>query len=178
MKYQKNQQSKNENHEIWKDIAGYEGLYQISTMGRIKSFVFGAGKILNPGASGYDYKKVTLCKNGEHRHVNIHALVAKSFIGNCPKNKEVRHLNGKGTDNRLSNLKYGTRSENNLDKFLHGTDNNGSRNHMAKLCEVDVLKMRGIRKTTGLSYEKIAKLFNITAMTAYRAITKQSWRYV
>lgn len=97
--------------EIWKDIGGYEGVYQISNLGRVKSFKFNSEKVLiNKTSSNYDM--VALCLNGVVKYFTNHRLVAIAFLHN-PENKEqVNHKNGIKSDNRLENLEWCTRSEN------------------------------------------------------------------
>lgn len=119
--------------EIWKDIPGYEGRYQASTMGRIRSVDrtitqigrFGRpftrrikGKILRPGRSKSGHLSVVL-GHGAHGS-QVHQLVLLTFLGPVPKGMEVRHLNGDPADNRIENLVYGTRTENILDVYAIG----------------------------------------------------------
>lgn len=121
--------------EIWKDIPGYEGRYQASTEGQIRSldrYVKGKchytgnefdrkikGRILRPGQ---------FCKSGHisvvlgHGAVGspVHQLIMLTFVGKPPEGMEVLHINGNPKDNRLSNLRYGTRTENILDVYKQG----------------------------------------------------------
>lgn len=110
--------------EIWKDVKGYEGFYQVSNTGRVKSldrtiyFSDGrirkyAGQILNRNSkTSSGYKQCILKVNGISKYAYIHRLVAETFIEN-PKNKrEVNHINGNKDDNRVENLEWVTASEN------------------------------------------------------------------
>jgi hypothetical protein len=110
--------------EVWKDIEGYEGLYQISNQGRVKSLAkshrYGSkeDKILKSGKTikqrnGLDYPRVCLSKYGNTIVYQIHRLVAISFIPN-PLNKDtVNHMNGIKNDNRVDNLEWATMKEQN-----------------------------------------------------------------
>lgn len=119
--------------ERWKDIPGYEGRYQVSDHGRVRSvdrYVrlvtlqagetkrLARGKILRPGRSGpFGHVTVALGKGNSQC---VHSLVALAFIGPRPKDQDVAHLNGDGGDNRLANLAYASRRENNLHMAGHG----------------------------------------------------------
>jgi HNH endonuclease/NUMOD4 motif len=114
---------------MWKDIPGWEGFYQASTGGVVRSVDRKAagrhgltryrGRELIPGRGKYPLVKLT--KSGRKMHEYVHRLVARTFLGVCPAGLEVRHLNGDGKDSRLANLQYSTRQENMNDRIVHGT---------------------------------------------------------
>lgn len=155
--------------EIWKDIPGYEGKYQASTEGRIRSLdreVGGIchftgkpfrrrikGKILRPGK---------YCKNGHLSVVlghgtpgkPVHQLIMRTFVGKPPKGMEVLHNNGNPTDNRLKNLRYGTRSDNILDVYRQG-------GRWRKLSVDDVYDIR-FELMCGFSGRQIAKKHEVS----------------
>ena len=96
--------------EIWKDIEGYENLYQVSNLGRVKSTRTNKIRKLSLGPRGYYACELCVDYNRDNRMV--HNLVAKAFIPN-PENKSlVNHINGIKTDNRVENLEWCTNSEN------------------------------------------------------------------
>ena len=97
--------------EIWKDINGYEGLYQISNLGRVKSFYSGYVKILKLKITN-GYYRIGLRKNGKRKFYQIHRLVYETFIGEIPQGIQVNHINEVKTDNRLENLNLMTPKEN------------------------------------------------------------------
>lgn len=111
--------------EIWRDIAGYEGLYQVSNYGRIKSLerlekTVGAvrqrrrrERILKE-TNIYGYRNVCLANNGYKRTVRVHRIVAKTFIPNPDGKLEVNHIDGNKANNRVDNLEWCTRKENSL----------------------------------------------------------------
>jgi hypothetical protein len=141
------------NHTIerWRDVPGYEKLYQVSDMGRVRSL--GAdknhkGKILKGRiVNKYGHLSVQLCKKCKARSFLIHRLVLLAFVGPCPDGMECRHLDGNHQNNKLKNLKWGTSSENRRDAMKHGTwrpvkgpDNSGSKHGLSKFNEKIIKK--------------------------------------
>lgn len=112
--------------EIWTDIKEYEGLYQVSNVGRVKSFDtkdkldrIRKGRVLKPRRNKTGYLQVTLCKNGKHKTHSLHRLVAESFIPNPENKPQVNHIDEDKTNNMVSNLEWSTSKENSN----HGTRN-------------------------------------------------------
>lgn len=112
--------------EEWRDIEGYEGLYQVSNLGRVRSLdklvrfgsgsvKFMKGRILKPGKRKDGYLQVNLCKDGKHTTFKLQTLVAKTFQDICGEYKdglEIDHRNCVRDDNRATNLRLVTRKEN------------------------------------------------------------------
>lgn len=100
--------------EIWKDIEGYEGCYQVSDLGRVKSLKWGKERILNAGHDGGGYLIVGLCKNGKQKVYKPHQLVAIYFHNHTPCGMKlvVHHKNENITDNRAVNLEIVTNRDN------------------------------------------------------------------
>lgn len=105
--------------EIWKDIPGYEGKYQVSDLGRVKSVPGGkrAGQMLHPGKSSNGYLTVALYKDGRAVSHLVQDLVLAAFIGPKPPGQCTRHKDDVRTHNELSNLCYGTQAENYRDVY-------------------------------------------------------------
>ena len=116
--------------ESWRPVLGYEGLYEVSDLGRVRS-------IPRPGTRGgvmrtwpniHGYLSAGLRRDGcPNTQFNVHALVAEAFIGPRPADAQVRHFDGDQRNNAASNLLYGTQSENELDKVRHGRNRNSAK---------------------------------------------------
>lgn len=92
--------------EIFKDIAGYEGLYQVSNLGRVKSLKYGKERILKPKNNPNGYSTVLLWKKRTYKSFLIHRLVAAAFLQNPNNFSIVNHINQDKKDNRVSNLEW------------------------------------------------------------------------
>lgn len=101
--------------EVWRDIHGYEGLYQVSDLGRVRSITRGGtnGRMLKPD-NCFGYLRYTLCKNNIPTRHRAHRLVAEAFIPNPENKPQLNHINGNKEDNRVDNLEWCTESENQL----------------------------------------------------------------
>lgn len=114
-------------NEVWKDIDGYVGYYQVSNMGNVRSvdrYVSQVnnngdtytrimkGRLLKPRTQNGGYLIVWLCKHGVSKAVTVHRLVASAFIPNTSGYKDINHINGIKIDNRIENIEWCTRSEN------------------------------------------------------------------
>lgn len=97
-------------NEIWVDVVGYEGLYQVSNLGRVKAT---KGNIKSSRMQNSGYRTMDLYKNNVQKTCTVHRLVAIAFLENPHDKPNVNHKNGDKTDNRLINLEWVTVSENN-----------------------------------------------------------------
>ena len=108
--------------EEWRDIEGYEGMYQVSNLGRVRSLdrhvknwvgkKLMKGKMISVCNDGRGYLLVNLWKNNKPKNIRTHRLIAKAFIPNPENKPQINHINGDGTDNRIENLEWCTASEN------------------------------------------------------------------
>ena len=126
-------------NEIWKDIEGYEGIYKISNLGKVKSLsreykhnMFGRKTVIKTSKEkiltiniNQGYEHVVLCKNGKFKQKLLHRLLAKAFIPNPEDKLNINHIDGNGLNNSLENLEWSTQKENvrHAIKYLGAKDN-------------------------------------------------------
>lgn len=173
--------------ETWKDIEGYEGFYQISNFGNVKSVArffplaltsdkvrFRKETLLRPNSDG-GYPKVTLYRNGVGKGYLVHRLVTAAFLGKCEKGIQVCHSDGNPLNNNIQNLRYGDAKENARDRILHGRQLFGENHKKSKLTEKQVLEIRE-KLSKGINQRKIAKDFNVSQSAISMINRKISWK--
>lgn len=170
--------------EIWKQIPDFPR-YEVSTLGRIRSWASsghltdarkGTAHILSGIRRNDGYRTPALRRGGRTFSFRLSRLVLTTFVGKCPKGYQAAHLNGKPNDNRLVNLAWVTRKENQAHRYLHGTALFGELAPWAKLSEQDVIsivKQKGTRTP-----KEIAKAFGVSAWTIYSIYQKKNWRHL
>jgi len=167
--------------EIWKSIANYEGLYEVSNLGRIKSFQRNKERILNPTKLDKSkYLKITLWKNKVQKSYDIHRLVAIAFVKNENNLPEVNHQDTIKHNNFSNNLEWCTRKQNAVHARLNGlmVTRKGSENSFAVLTEKDVLKIRELHSTGKYFVADIARLFSVSFNCAAYAIKRKTWKHI
>jgi hypothetical protein len=172
--------------EQWKDVEGYEGLYQISNLGRVKSLsrttIRRNGspspvkeKILSPSFKA-DYKVLNLCKNGKKVLTRVHILIAKAFIDNPDNQPLVCHKNDIKYDNRLENLYWGNHSTNGFDANNNGIGTRGSANGMAVLNASQVREIRELLETDTVS--NISRKFGVSRGAINDIRNRRNWKHI
>lgn len=167
--------------EIWKDIRGYEGLYQVSNLGRVKSLAWPChhkkSKILKPFNNGRGYSVVCLYTVDAKKKVKkflVHRLVADAFIPNPNKKTDVNHKSGIKTDNSVSNLEWATKSEN----MRHASYTlNAGRHKQRVLCIETGLEFNSVREAgrkTSINYSNII----FAAHGKYKKAGGYHWKYI
>lgn len=175
-------------HEEWKSVPGYEGRYEVSDLGRVRSLDVLApcrggkkswhrGKILRFGytkGSGRGYPYVLLHDGSSGRHrgrtFTVHRLVLTAFIGPRAVGDEARHVNGNPEDCRLANLRWGTSRENKADKIAHGTAS-------VKLQPRDVVEIRA-RLSRGESLASLSRAYGVSPHNIAAIRDNTIWRGV
>ena len=107
--------------EVWKPAADYEGYYEVSNLGRVKSLprrgTTKQERILKPALKRNGYMDICLQKNGKRKYLHVHQVIAKTFIPNPDNKSQVNHIDGDKQNNCVSNLEWNTPSENISHKF-------------------------------------------------------------
>lgn len=124
----------------------------------------------------FGYRTIKLFSDGKEHKRFIHRLVLETFFGPCPKGMQCRHIDGNKLNNHYKNLKWGTCSENQLDRATHGTSNRGEQHGNCKLSVDDVVQIRIFAREFG--YKKTAKMFEISPTNVGHIVRRESWAWL
>lgn len=175
--------------EIWKPVIGFEGFYEVSTHGLVRSLsrqvpTKGGGvrtvptRILRPGVITGGYFGITLHANGKRREATVHMLVAEAFLGPRPSPlHEVNHINAVKPDNRVENLEWVTRQANIAHNVALGINLRGSALPQAKLTEADITPIRR-RVHRGERHAQIALDFGVSKAAISDIARGITWKHV
>lgn len=167
--------------ERWLPVVGYDGRYEVSDMGRVRSTrgLFGP-RLLQGTRRGGRYRRVCLTKDGKQRTPNVHGLVLTAFVGPRPPSMQGCHYDGDFDNNRLTNLRWGTPSENTRDKLRHNRHDPrpGERSNFAKLTELQVKEIRALHATGGLSRTATAAKYGISKSHVGLIVRRKTWAHV
>ena len=167
-------------HEIWRDVVGFEGLYRVSNMGRVKSLFNGDVKIRRAPLCNPGYFSVVLYKDNEVTHIRIHVLVAQAFLPNPENKRYVNHRDGNKRNNRVDNLEWVTPLENAHHAINMGLTKSGCDHPRAKLNEEQVRYIRevcipGDRK---FGFGALARKFGVGVKAIARIYYNERYRNV
>jgi DNA-binding CsgD family transcriptional regulator len=172
--------------EIWKDVVGYEGLYEVSNLGQVRSIRrdIGAGRKGGGLIKGYitkvGYRYVGIGVRGvSKRGCSVHRMVCKAFHPN-PLNKEtVNHIDGDKSNNRASNLEWSTWTENNRHARRTGLNiaARGERSGNSKLTEADVIRIRWL-SDNGMKNKDIAIIYGLSRRGVSFIVSRINWKHV
>lgn len=172
--------------EQWRAIPGFEGAYEVSDQGRVRSLdryvemrsgdksypVWRSGRVLRPGFASNGYPTVSLCGQ---THC-VHELVLVAFVGPRPPGQLCRHLDGDRANSKLWNLCWGTPIENADDAARHGTKVIGERYPTAKLNDDaarEILRLRG-----KVSQSRLAERFGVSPAAVQAVHDRRTWKHV
>lgn len=157
--------------EIWRDIPGYEGLYQVSNFGNVKRIFKKHERLLKPyDVKGYLY--VYLCTDNTRKFKTIHSLVLESFIGPRPYNMDVCHCDGNKQNNHLDNLRYDTHRNNIIDCVKQ------NRQRSQKLSVDDIIEIRRLLQEGNLTVKQIADKFNVSYNHVYNIKNRHCFKFI
>lgn len=170
--------------EIWKPVIGYESIYSISNLGRIrrdqKTIGSSIGKILKNVSAADDYIIVCLHKNKSQKNHYVHVLVAEAFIGPKPEGMQCNHIDGNKSNPNLKNLEYVTRQQNSI----HARDNGllnikkGEDNYRSKLTNKQVIEIRNIFSLGNVTQRFLAKQYNVNFVTINSIVHRRNWKHI
>ncbi len=168
----------------WRDVPGYEGLYQASPSGVIRSVVKRSASCrgtLKTSVRPDGYANVSLFdREGSPTTFTAHKVILTTFRGPRPPGCQAAHLNGVRTDNRLTNLIWATVKENHSHKRIHGTDSAGERNPQSVLSEAAVAEIRRDYRPYSRTFgtTALAKRYGVTPNTIWTVVKRKSWNHV
>lgn len=178
--------------ELWLPVVGYEGLYEVSSHGNVRSLDryetcpgrhpkpykrFRAGKILKTVVNKLGYEQVGLKKEGKPKLFLMHRLVALAFIDNPKGLPEVNHLDGDKSFNHYHNLEWSNRKDNCLHSTRVLQKNRGEDNSFSLLREDQVLEIKTLIEN-GVSQTEIARLYNVSNHAIHRIQHGYNWAWL
>ncbi len=167
--------------ELWRPVRGFEGYYEVSDQGRVKRVAGGAGarlgQALKPGTTVHGYRFVILSVCGTVYPRLVHREVLRAFSRPMRADQtDTRHLDGDKSNNQLRNLQWGSKKENQADRFTHGTDSSGEKCYNAKLTESQIREILKLWETRTLSQPELAKQFGVTRGAIGSIVYRKSWK--
>ncbi len=166
-----------EEQEIWKDIEDFEGLYKISSLGRVMSLRKGKERILISNPKKGNYAIVCLCKKDFELTINIHRIVAKHFVLNPDKKKIVNHKDGNKHNNAAKNLEWCTMQENAWHARDMGLTPIGQDVVFSKYKDWQIKQVKGLLSLGHLNLE-IAALTGIPRHTITKIKMNKEWTHI
>ena len=171
--------------EVWKDVKGFEGLYQVSNLGRVRSLdrmknnrLF-RGRVLRQPKDNDGYCLVTLCDGKRSKTGKVHRLVAFAFIPNPDNLPEINHIDENKENNRADNLEWCSTKYN----LTYGSRKGmmaGTKNNHAKLTEKEVVEIRKIYKKGDMQFGQSAlgKKYGVSHIQIANIVKRKSWKEI
>ena len=162
--------------ERWAPIVGFEGFYEVSSLGRVRSLPVGRhlGKIRSQDLDPDGYPQLHITGNGKRLTVKVHQQVLRAFVGDCPRGCQACHGDGNRANARLANLRWDTLSANMDDQKRHGTFVVGSRNGNSKYTRTDLDRVKELRRQ-GRTVKQIRLVTGISLSHVKRIIDGETW---
>lgn len=169
-------------HEIWKPTVGFIG-YEVSNYGKVRSYWELGTHLLQSQVQRelkpcnlHGYPTVSLQMNKRGRTVAVHILVLEAFVGPRPYGYHACHNDGDKLNNNTTNLRWGTRSDNECDKVIHGRSNRGERQGRSKLKTADVIKIRSVAVKG--NYKELADKLGVSSSLISYIVNRKCWRHI
>lgn len=170
--------------ETWKPIPEWEGLYEVSNFGRVKSLFNGRWniyreKILSPRQNSSGYMTVILCRRGFRKTVHVGRLVLSAFVAKMPPDIQCNHLDGNTQNNSLKNLEWVNQSGNMRHRFdvLHRGNPRGEQHGNSRFTEKEIVAIRRLKKN-GITQLELSKLFGCSKSAIKHIVRRRSWSHV
>jgi len=167
--------------EQWSPVPDYEGWYEVSSHGRVRSLtrcvggrggkMVRQGQMLTPRPDHEGYPYIGLRRGGTRRYFKVHALVLRAFVGARPEGMEARHLNGNRADARLSNLEWNTKAVNMADRDAHGGTVRGEKSPRSKLTSEQAAAIRN----SPLPQRQLAAQYGVSKHAIYSIKSGRTW---
>lgn len=180
--------------EKWLPVVGFEGFYEVSNFGKVRSVdrftkkktdgigrIMPArqikGRVIDQRPHKFGYLIVTLSVDGKHYTRTVHKLVAEAFIGKRNKGDVIRHLDGDPKNNHISNLSYGSQKQNMQDAIKHGTVERGEKRYNAKLSNEDITRMK-MDISNGMKSVEVSKKYGVSEIYVCKVINNTRWKNI
>lgn len=168
--------------EIWRPVFEYEGIYEVSSLGRIKRILqrqgVAAGYIQNPRIDKHGYARVSLKDRGRDQLAKVHQVVAQVFLPPKPTLKhQINHIDNNRWNNKIQNIEWVTNQENQLHAYRTGnriSTLRGEGSWAAKLKEFQVFEIRASQDTN----EILAQRYGVASITIYQIRKGQKWKHL
>ena len=174
-------QDDNRDNEVWKDISGYEEMYQVSNFGRVKSlkrYRRRNDKILHLANDKDGYLQVNLSRDNKSKTIKVHKLVMLTFVGERPNGFEINHIDGIKTNNHIDNLEYCTSSEKTQHAYDTGLQPSGKKHYKSKFTDSQVLEIRERHKSGRISQTKLAREYEVSPTTIHKIVKRKAWKHL
>lgn len=158
--------------EQWRDVVGFEGVYKVSSLGRVRRVRSGKWRILKGSVNRTGYRYVTLVNRPNSKSVQVSHLVADAFIGKRPDGYQVNHIDGNKLNNAVNNLEYCTRQQN----IRHAVEH--LHRGLGKLTSDDAARLRDMYATGEFDRKTLAQAFGVSDSTVGKILNGTSHKYI